>query len=83
VRARSHPVYPFKPGETSIPFVWPQDFPVTELHRVRYYRRYTDFFWSHGKNQRAIALTCNKTGSRFNPGNVIWEDLPWFQDGAV
>ncbi len=51
--------FTLQPGETlQIPFALAWDFPVTEFAQgVNYYRRYTDFFGTDGKQAEAIATT--------------------------
>ncbi|NJN29663.1 MAG: bile acid beta-glucosidase [Synechococcales cyanobacterium RM1_1_8] len=51
--------FTLQPGETlQIPFALAWDFPVTEFAQgVNYFRRYTDFFGTDGKQAEAIART--------------------------
>ena len=81
--------FSLQPGETlEIPFVLSWDFPVTEFAAgINYYRRYTDFFGSNGKNAWAIASTALKEYHTWLSQIQSWQqpildrqDLPsWFK----
>jgi non-lysosomal glucosylceramidase len=77
------------PGETrKIPFVLSWDFPVTEFATgINYFRRYTDFFGTSGKNAWAIAQTALDSYPAWQQQIQTWQqpilddqDLPgWFK----
>jgi non-lysosomal glucosylceramidase len=77
------------PGETrKIPFVLSWDFPVTEFAAgVNYFRRYTDFFGTSGRNAWAIAQTALDSYPTWQQQIQTWQqpilddaDLPdWFK----
>jgi len=77
------------PGETrKIPFALSWDFPVTEFAAgVNYFRRYTDFFGTNGRNAWAIAQTALDSYPTWQQQIQTWQqpilndsDLPdWFK----
>ncbi|MBV9388957.1 MAG: bile acid beta-glucosidase [Chroococcidiopsidaceae cyanobacterium CP_BM_ER_R8_30] len=67
--------FTLQPGETrSIPFALAWDFPVTEFAAgVKYYRRYTDFFGTTGKNAWTIACTALQQYQNWQQQIQVWQ----------